>query len=147
MSLSFLNKMYVTVNEVDRELNQDSISSCQPKDLIESAQCSYIYGTRGSKCRESKKFYPNNKVESSVQLRISIVQKRATNIVLSHFAGHQPWYWHFFNSDESDNKSDSVVTTYIVAVGNCSLMTAHANDIRWVDSVGVQFSAIWGGKS
>ena len=68
MSLSFLNGGNKPVNEVDRDLNQDSITSCYPKNLTEFSRRSYIYGRREAKSHESKKkknnFEPNNKVKT-----------------------------------------------------------------------------------
>ena len=55
MSLSFLNGGNKPVNEVDRDLNQDSITSCYPKNLTEFSRRSYIYGRREAKSHESKK--------------------------------------------------------------------------------------------
>jgi hypothetical protein len=72
-----------------------------------------------------KMFQPTNNAKCHINLRSSIPQMCVTNSVFLPFSGHQPWYWHLLNSDESDNNSDSVVTTYEVAVGNCSIMTAH----------------------
>jgi hypothetical protein len=79
-------------------------------------------------------FQPTDKVTIHSKLRISIPQKCEPNFVFSHFTGSQPWYCHLLNSDESDNSSDSFVTTYAFAVGNCSLINAHVYDIRWVES-------------
>ena len=90
-----------------------------------------------------KKNQPTYNVKNHVQLRSSKPQTFVTNFVFSHFTV----LCHLLNSDESDNNSDSVVTTYAVAVGNTSLMSAHLYDIRWVDSIYCLFTVICGGKS
>ena len=77
----------------------------------------------------------NNEVKSHVHLRNSIPQKCAINFVFLQFAGHQHWYRHLPKSDASDNYSDSVVITYAVFVGNCTLITAHMSGGLKIPSV------------
>jgi len=77
----------------------------------------------------------NNEVKSHIPLRSSIPQKCVTNFVFLQFSGHQHWYRHLLKSDASDNNSDSVVTTYAVAVGNCTLITAHMSGGLKISSV------------
>ena len=81
----------------------------------------------------------NNEVKSHVHLWNSIPQKCAINFVFLQFAGHQHWYRHLPKSDASDNYSDSVVITYAVFVGNCTLITAHMSGGLKIPSV----SSLW----
>jgi len=76
----------------------------------------------------------SNEVKSHVHLRNSIPSS-VTYLGFLQFSGHQPWYRHLLKSDTSGNNSDSVVTTYAVAVGNRTLITAHMSGGLKIPSV------------
>jgi hypothetical protein len=128
---------FIHVYCVDRDLNQEYITSCSSQQIIQYPPNNYMFRKIWIKCPG----YVERKKVCYFNVRISTHKKCDKDFSFLQFADSRPWYILLHSPNDMENNLACGSLTYYPPVGTMSLIKVQAFDIRWVHNIHHLFTA------